>query len=60
MILRCDNRDIEKGSDISCKLSPDERADNLHELLKLIFSEKLETKYFKLLSAESFTQHSKY
>ena len=32
---------------------------NLHEKLKPIFWEKLET-YFKMLSAASFTEHAKH
>ena len=42
-----------------CKLSPLETmGDNLHETSKPFFSEKLE-KYFRMSSAEHFTQHAK-
>ena len=43
------------GFGISCKLSPLEtiNGDNLHEMSKPVFSEKLEN-YFKM-SAENFT-----
>ena len=40
------------GFDISCKLSP------MHEMSNPVFWEKKE-KYFKVLSAENFTQSAK-
>ena len=33
--------------------------DNLHEMSNPIFSEKKKEKYFKMSSAEIFTQHAK-
>ena len=42
------------GFNILCKLS----GDNLHEMLKPVFWEK-KKKYFKMSSAENFTQSAK-